>query len=198
MKRTVLGSLMLTAICIGAVGALMLLSTSDIPQVISSFGQRGWNQIASAQEGGGSLGAAAGGVLQVYIYAHQAVPATAYAANLTNVTGALCYANANNLNAAMTGNVPYGTTFDIVYKIRVNVTEAYNTTGTRWMTSWVRSNITCANLAIGADSAMVGVQIVNNTNFMWMNFYINNGGAGYTITHGQQVNITSFKLQCFM
>ena len=189
---------MLTAICIGAVGALMLLSTSDIPQIISSYGQRGWNIVASAQEGGGSLGAAAGGVLQVYIYAHQAVPATAYAANLTNVTGALCYAWANNLNAAMTGNVPYGTAFDIVYKIRVNVTEAYNTTGSRWMTAWVRSNLTCANLAIGADTAMTGVQITTTGTWMWMNFYINNAHAGYSITHGQQVNITSYKLQCYM
>jgi len=189
---------MLTAICIGAVGALMLLSTSDIPEIMRTVGQRGWMTTASAQEGGGSLGAAAGGVLQVYVYAHQAVPATAYAANLTNVTGALCYANANNLNAAMTGNVPYGTAFDIVYKIRVNVSEAYNTTGSTWMTAWVRSNITCANLGIGADTAMVGISITTTGTWMWMNFYINNGGAGYTITHGQQVNITSYKLQCYM
>jgi hypothetical protein len=189
---------MLTAICIGAVGALMLLSTSDIPEIMRTVGQRGWMTTASAQEGGGSLGAAAGGVLQVYIYAHQADPATAYAANLTNVTGALCYAWANNLNAAMTGNVPYGTAFDIVYKIRVNVSEAYNTTGLNWETAWVRSNITCANLAIGADTAMVGVEITDNAVFMWMNFYINNGGSGYTITHGENVNITSYKLQCYM
>jgi hypothetical protein len=117
---------------------------------------------------------------------------------LTNVTGALCYAWANNLNAAMTGDVPYATAFDLVYKIRVNVSQAYNTTGSRWMTEWVRSNITCADLGIAADTAMVGVQIVNNSNFLWMNFYDNNGGAGYTITHGQQVNITSYKLQCYM
>jgi len=188
---------MLTCIVIGAVSALMLLSTSDIPQIISSYGARGWNTIASAQEGGGTVGAAAGGVLQVYIWKHTGTPAAVYNANLSNVS-ADCYAWANNLNAAMTGNVPYGTAFDIVYKIRVNVSEAYNTTGSRWMTAWVRSNITCANLAIGADTAMVGIQIINNTNFMWMNFYINNGGAGYTITHGQSVNITSYKMQCWM
>jgi hypothetical protein len=97
----------------------------------------------------------------------------------------------------MTGNVPYATTFDIIYKIRVNVTEAYNTTGSNWELAWVRANITCANLGIGADTAMSEIEIVNNTNFMWVNYYINNGGAGYTITHGQQVNITSFKLQAW-
>jgi hypothetical protein len=196
MKRTILGSLMLTCIVIGAVSALMLLSTSDIPQVISSFGQRGWNTIASAEEGGGTVGAAAGGVLQVYIWRHSAAPGTDYAANLSNVS-ANCFAWANNLNAAMTGNVPYATAFDIVYKIRVNVTEAYNTTGLKWELAWVRANITCANLAIGADTAMSEVEIVHNTVFMWVNYYVNNGGAGYTITHGQQVNITSFKLQAW-
>lgn len=198
MKRTILGSAMLTCIVIGAVCGFVLLSTTDVQQIVTSVGQRGWITTASAEEGGGSLGAAAGGVLQVYVYAHQGVPGTAYASNLTNVTGALCYAWANNLNAAMTGNVPYATTFDIVYKIRVNVSEAYNTTGSVWMTDWVRSNITCANLGIGADTAMTGVKIGSNATWMWMNFYINNGGAGYTITHGQQVNITSYKLQCYM
>jgi len=198
MRKTIMGSLMLTCIVIGAVGALMLMSTSNLPEIIQTIGERGWNNIALAQEGGAGLGASSGGVLQVYVYAHQAAPAVAYASNLTNVTGALCYAWANNLNTSMTGNVPYATTFDLVYKIRVNVSEAYNTTGSVWMTAWVRSNITCANLGIGADTAMVGVQIANNTNWMWMNFYINNGGAGYTITHGQQVNITSYKLQCYM
>ena len=67
------------------------------------------------------------------------------------------------------------------------------------MTSWVRANITCANLAIATDTAMVGIQIINNTGFMWMNYYYQGGGgAGFTITHGQSVNITSFKLQCWM
>jgi len=198
MRKTILGSLMLTAIVIGAVSALMLLSTSDIPTIISSGGARGWNTIASAQEGGPSLGAAAGGVLQVYVYAHQGTPGTAYATNLTNVTGALCYASANNLNAALTGNVPYATAFDLVYKIRVNVTEAYNTTSSTWMTSWVRSLITNANLGISADTAMTGVEITSTGTWMWMNFYINNGGSGYTITHGQQCNTTSYKLQCYM
>ena len=195
MNRTILGSAMMTLIVIGAVCGIMLLSTSDLTQVIQTVGQRGWNQIATAEEGGGTVGAAEGGVLQVYIYPHSADPGTDYAANLSNASA---YAWANTLNEAMTGNVPYGTTFDIVYKIRVNVSEAYNTTGSNWETSWVRCNITCADLSIGADTAMTGLEIADNVDFMWMNYYENNGGAGYTITHGQQVNITSFKLQCWM
>lgn len=197
MRKVFLGSAMFTFIIIGAVCGFLFLSTSDIPEVIQSFGARGWNTIASAQEGGGSLGAAAGGVLQVYVWKHAANPAATYNTNLSNAS-ADCYAWANNLNAAMTGNVPFGTTFDLVYKIRVNVSECYNTTGSTWMTAWVRMNITCANLGIGALSAMTEVQITTTATWMWCNFYINNGGAGYTITHNQQVNITSAVLQCYM
>jgi len=196
MKHTILGSAMLTCIVIGAVCGIMLLGTTDLQQVISTVGQRGWNIIATAEEGGGDVGASEGGVLQVYIWKHSADPGTDYAANLSNASDN-CYAWANTLNEAMTGNVPYNTAFDIVYKIRVNVTQAYNSTGSDWETSWVRCNITCANLGISADSAMVGVEISDDATFMWMNFYVNHANAGYTITHGQQVNITSFKLQAY-
>ena len=187
---------MLTCIVIGAVSGFMLFATTDVQQVIQTFGQRGWNTIASAEEGGGDVSAGEGGVLQVYIWKHSADPGTTYASNLSNMSGD-CYAWANTLNEAMTGNVPYGTDFDIVYKIRVNATQAYNTTGSTWMLDWVRANITCADLGIAADTAMSEVEITNNTAYLWVNYYVNNGGAGYTITHGQQVNITSFKLQAW-
>lgn len=196
MRKIILGSAMTSLIVIGAVCGFMLLATTDVEQVVTSIGQRGWNTIASAEEGGGLVGAAAGGVLQVYIWTHSADPGTDYAANLSNVS-ANCFAWANNLNTAMTGNVPYDTAFDVLYKVRVNDTQAYNTTGSVWMLDWVRANLTCANLGIGADTAMVEVEIVNNTDYLWINYYLNNGGAGYTITHGQQVNLSSFKLQAW-
>lgn len=186
--------MMVTCIVIGAVCAFMLLATTDVQQVIQTVGQRGWNTIASAEEGGGDVGAGEGGVLQVYVYPHSADPANDYDTNLSNATA---YAWANTLNEAMTGNVPYDTDFDLVYKIRVNVTECYNTTGTKWMLDWVRGNLTCADLGIAAATAMSEVHIVNNTAYMWVNYYLNNGGAGYQITHGQQVNM-SFVLQCWM
>jgi len=65
------------------------------------------------------------------------------------------------------------------------------------MDSWVKGLITCANLAMGADTVMSWQQVVNNSNYMWGHFYMDNGGAGYTITHGQTVNVTSFKLQAY-
>jgi len=196
MRKLILGSAMATAIVLGAVCGFMLLATTDVEQVIETVGQRGWNTIASAREGGGSLGAAAGGVLQVYVWKHAANPAATYNTNLSNAS-ADCYAWANNLNAAMTGNVPYSTTFDLVYKIRVNVSECYNTTGSTWMSNWVRCNLTCANLGIGPLAQMSSAVITSTGTWLWMNFYVN-GGAGYTITHGQQVNITSFVMQCYM
>lgn len=195
MRKTILGSAMLSIMVLGFVCAFVLVANINPTEIITTMGAKGWRTIASAQEGGGSLGASAGGVLQVYVYPHSADPGTDYASNLSNASA---YAWANTLNSAMTGNVPYDTTFDIVYKIRVNVSEAYNSTGSSWETSWVRSNITCADLSIGADTAMTGVEIDSDDTWMWMNFYINNGGSGYTISHGEHVNITSYKLQCWM
>jgi hypothetical protein len=198
MQKTILGSAMLGLIILGAVCGFVLVANMNPTEIITSMGQRGWKTTVTAEEGGGLLSATAGGVLQVYVYVHSVDPGTDYATNLTNVTGALCYAHANNLNSAMTGNVPFATAFDVLYKVRVNVSECYNTTGSNWETAWARANLTCANIGIGASTPMVGVEIANNTVWMWMNFYLNNGGAGYTITHGQQVNLSLFVMQCWM
>lgn len=187
---------MFTCIVLGAVCAFMLLATTDVQQVIETSGRSGWFKIATAEEGGGDVGDGEGGVLQVYIWTHQGTPAVAYAENLSNASGD-CFAHANTLNEQMTGNVPYDTAFDILYKVRVNTTQAYNSTGSKWELDWVRSNLTCASLSIGAETAMAEVEIVNNTNYMWVNYYLNNGGSGYTITHGQNVNMT-FKLEAWM
>lgn len=195
MRKGILGTAMLSLIIIGAVCAMMLIATTDIEQIVTSEGKRGWFTIASAEEGGGLVTGDDPGVLQVYIWQHNATPAVDYAINLSNAS-AYCYAWANSLNEAMTGIVPYDTPFDVMYKIRVNDTTCYNTTGSCWMADWVRMNHTCAALGIGADTAMIGVEIANNTDFMWMNFYLNNSGTGYTITHGQNVNMT-VKLQAY-
>lgn len=192
IKRQIKGSMMLTCIAIGAICALMLLATTDVQQVVSTIGQKGWNNVALAAYA--DPGAGNGGFLEVFIYPHQATPAMAYADNLTEGAS---YAYSNVFDAAMTGNVPYTDTFDIVYAVRYNVTQAYNTTGSTWETSWTKGLITCADLSIGADTVMTGVTIGSDADYIWINFYMDNGGAGYQLYHGQNVNITSFKMQYY-
>lgn len=178
-------------VAIGVVVGIVLVANMNPTELIQSLGQKGWQTIATAE---GNPGAGASGVLQIYIYPHQAAPATAYQANLSNASA---YGHTDNLNTSAGTDVPYDTAFDIVVKCRFNTTHAYNTTGTKWMDSWVRGNITCANLGITAYSAMTWVQITNTSEYMWGNFYINNGGAGYEISRGQSINVTLFRIQSY-
>lgn len=192
-KRFAFGSLLVVGLVVG-----MLIAMQVVPNAVN----RNWGTVSAAD---GNPGAGASGVLEIFIYAHQAVPATAYAANLSSASPS-CYASRNTLNGACTGNVPYATAFDIVVKCRYNVTHAYNTTGSVWEITWVKALITCANLAVGADTALTSVttncvQIGSNATYLWVNYWIadaNAGaGAGFTITHGQVVNVTSFKMQAY-
>lgn len=192
MQKTILGSAMLALIVLGAVCTFVLVANMNPTEIITSMGQRGWKTTVTAEEGGGLLTSNAGGVLQVYVYAHSLDPGTDYATNLSNAS-ALCYAHANNLNCAMEGNVPYGVPLDIIYKIRVNVSQCYNTTGSTWMALWVRMNITCPAFA-RVDYPLTEIAFATNAQFMWINFYLPTAG----ITHGQQVNITNVVMQCWM
>jgi hypothetical protein len=190
-KRFAFGGLLTIGLVVG-----MLVAMQTVPNVLDI---PGWNTIASAADG--NPGAGASGILEIFIYPHQAVPATAYHSNLTS---AAAYASRNTLNGACTGNVPYATTFDIVIKCRYNATHAYNTTSSAWMLSWCRGLMTCANLGVGADVLMTAVNITygaTSSTYQWVNFWIadsdGGAGAGFTITHGQVVNVTSFKMQAY-
>jgi hypothetical protein len=138
-------------------------------------------------------GAGKSGFLVWYAYPHQAVPATAYAANLTSSW----YSYGNALSAAGTGYIPSDTTFDIVVKCRVNTSGAYNSSSSSWMTSWIKMNITCAGLSIAANTPMTIVEITHVAGFIWVHGYLNKGGVGYTITRNQVINVTSFTLQTY-
>jgi hypothetical protein len=188
MNKIILGSTMLTLIVIGAVCGLMLMVNMN-PVTTTVMPREEWKLLATGE---GNPGAGAGGVLEILVYPTSLDPGNDYDTNLSNAT-AFCYGD--NLNSALTGDCPYNTDFDLIVRCRANYTQAYNVTGSNWEISWLRANLTCADLSIGADTAMTIIEIANNTDYIWFNCYINNGGAGYQITHGQQVNVTSYKLQ---
>ena len=184
------------ALILGVTVMLVLSFTTNFTEIISSIGQKGWCNIATA----GTPPAGESGVYFIYIYPHQAVPYTAYKTNLTNAS-AYAY---GSLNATLTGSVPSGTAFDIVVKVRYNATHAFNTTSTDWVLSWTRGNITCASLSIGAYTAMSQSIIAANnasaggaTDYMFEHYWINNADAGYTISHGQTINVTLFSMQAY-
>lgn len=185
-RKKILGASMFTVIAVGMITA-MLLTTHFVAPELS---ERIWRPVKAT----GNPGAGASGMTLIFIYPHQADPGTAYATNLTTGNS---YAYRDTWNGSLTGDVPYDTTFDIVIKARFNTTHAYNTTASSWDTSYVKALLTCADLSIGADTEMTVVETVNNTDFMWVQFYLNNAGSGYTRSHGVTTNVTSVKLQAF-
>src|SRR4030042_2164198 len=178
----------LSAVMLGVTVMLVLSFTTNPTEILSSVGEKGWTNIASA----GTPPAGESGVYFIYVYPHQAAPGTAYAVNLSNAS-AYAY---GSLNSTLTGSVPSSTAFDLVVKCRDNATHAYNKTGATWMNSWIRANMTCAGLRIGAYTPMTLRNIANgsSSSYMWVHYYLNNGGAGYTISHGQSINATLFSM----
>lgn len=130
------------------------------------------------------------GFFYFMIYPHQAAPGTAYKSNLSNASA---YEYSDSGNAVCTGETPYGTTFDIVVKVGVTSADGKNTTTNLWDNNYMWVTLTCSALSIGANTNMTELEIYNNTGYRYMQYYLNNGGAGYTITEGQSFNVTSVK-----
>jgi len=130
------------------------------------------------------------GFFYFMIYPHQADPGTAYASNLSNAT-AYEYSDSGNVSA--TGETPFSTTFDIVFKVGVTDEDGQWTSNSTWNDAYTWLTLTCADLSIGADTNMTEIEIANTASYRWLHYYMNNGGAGYTIIEGQSFNITSAK-----
>lgn len=188
MKENTKRGGILTFLVIGIVIGLVILSNTNLMQTQI---KKEWQTIATGADD--DPGAGAPGILNIFVYPHSADPATDYATNLSEGS-AYAY---GHIDSALTGNVPYDTEFDIVVKVRYNTTHAYNSTGSAWVMDWVRANITCADLSIGALTAMSKVQTGSNATYLWVQYYMNNADAGYTISHGETVNVTYFGMAAY-
>ena len=171
MKKTILGSAMLSALAVGAICMMVLMYSADVEKMNPEIQEaiRKWNPLADDDPGAGESG-----VLNIFIYPHSADPATTYGSNVTE-GGAYAY---GHLNSTLTGYVPYNTAFDIVVKYRFNDTVCQSTSNNTFMLSWVNSTIRCTDLSINANTTMSKANITTHPDYMWVNFYMNNGGAG--------------------
>jgi len=200
-KRLLFGSIAVAMLVVGATfGIVSILSVDNtidekiIEEIIIPEKPRTWHELGSDA----SPGAGDSGVINVYIYPHSADPGTDYATNLTEGAAYAHFDGTPSLDEALDGNVPYDTEFDIVVRCRYNNTHAYNSTTPGWDMTYVKALMTCADLSIGADTEMSEVQVATaGTTYMWVQFYVNNAAAGYTIAHGETVNVTSFKQQAY-
>ena len=131
-------------------------------------------------------------------YPYQAVPATAYASNLSNATA---YEFSDSLSAEMTGETPYDTAYDKVCKFRVNDTIGYNTSDSSWEIDWTRVNVSVDfQYATDVSSVLMTIyEIANNSDYAWYHGVLQDAdggaGTGFTLTHGETFNITKIWVQ---
>lgn len=187
-------TMIILALIIGAGLAL----TGMIPYLEYEEDTRSWHivwegNLAQATEA--NPGAGAGGILEIFFYPHVANPNTVYAENNSAILEAnsLGWANADDFNVQL----PHSTPFDIVVRVRGNATQCKR--GNIWWDSDLRVRITSSDLGIATDTVMTGIVTRNNSAdpFLWMNFYINNTGLGYTLSKDQIAQITSIKFEAY-
>jgi len=184
LKKAGLLIALVSLFCVGIlINALSVKEVVESPVVMKV---KTWQPVGDATLSGDDSG-----FLTFMVWDDVADPATTYATNLSNAS-ADCYEYLDSLDGEMTGETPYSTAVNYVLKIRVNDTVGYNTSSSQWMPSWIYPNIT-VDFDTATDvswTSMTMVEVTNNSNFAWYQCYIDNGGAGYTITHNEKFNAT--------
>jgi hypothetical protein len=130
-----------------------------------------------------AVAAGESGWLEIYIYPHSGDPATDYAENdsATLEAASLTYADTDG----WANTVDSETLFDIVIRCRFNATHAKNATMFKDTRTKVNLNVT-GDWAVGSDiSDEEGTAVVTENAsthaYIWINFYWNNSGSGYSI-----------------
>ena len=148
-----------------------------------------------AQAGEGDPGTGAGGILEIFFYPHTATPGTTYAENnsATLEAASLGWANADDFNVEL----PHSTAFDPVVRVRGNKTQCWRVD--KFYDSDLRVRWTCTDLGVSSDTVMTGVVTYNNTSadFLWMNFYHQGSGSGFTLSKDQTASIQSIKFEAY-
>jgi len=189
-RKVIYGSTIATCLAIGFIVAMLVTTQVNETIIINSI-PREWSDVGGIQHPQPD----ASGVLVVRVRAHEALPGTAYATNITNATS-FAY---GQRNTSMTGECPRGTLFDVVATVRFNRSDIENVT--TFMLTYARMNWTCAVLGVGALTSMTAVNISDQAlgerlEYMFVNFYDNNGGAGWSIGADVHVNF-SYTVQAY-
>jgi len=206
MNKTVRNSAVLTFFAVAVIAGMFALTQVNQTLVQETIKQREWRDIPVAGPSPKAVAAAGvSGPIQIVIYPHWANGS--YFQNLS-MSNAYAY-QSTNVNTSLTGDVPKATTFDILIKCRWARADVVNGTvlqlgpssTTPTAGTWVRANLTCPQLAIGALTAMALRNITNQNlgdpidGYVW--FYLNNSGAGYTIGADVHFNCTAVKIQLY-
>jgi len=195
-KARVLKPILLVGIITGIIWA----SAGPYPKLLQDEG-KSWHvlwegsfvEAAEADPGAGNSG-----ILEVFIYPHDGDPGTTYAENNSATLEAASYGWANADDSEI--DIPHSTEFDIVIRVRGNATHCKRDTD--WHHTDLKVEISSdANLnpQISGLTEMTGVVSRNDSGdpYLWMNFYINNAGSGYTIAKSATAEIDNIKFSAY-
>ena len=148
-------------------------------------------------------GANVSGILSVYFHPHQ-TDIGGYLENSssnleTNCTGAgFGFANADDTEV----DLIHSTAFDVVIRVRGNNTNCR--VGSVFFDTNLRVRWTCADLSVSADTELTldageAKTTANDTLYthLYMNFFDDNSGSGFTISQDQTIEITSIKFEAY-
>lgn len=180
------------------IGGLIFAYNIPHPQLVQDDG-KSWHVIWEgnlAQAAEATLGAGEGGILEIYFVNHSA---THVYPNLTTTIEGWCdgaglgYANADDFNVELA----HSTLFDVVVKVRGNKTQCWRTD--KFYDIDLRVRWTSSDLSVGADTAMTGTVLTNNTgyDYLWMAFYDANSGSGFSLPKDTTYDIDSIKFEAY-
>jgi len=187
MRRKILGASMLTAIGVVIISGILFNMQVTEPLVEKQV-QQEQGKWELWPLGDASVVSGDTGFMYGMYYPHQGDPGTAYASNLSNASA---YEYSDSLNASMTGETPYNTAFDIVFKFQVGGDEGYNTSASAWVDEWVRAYLNeTISLSISAEAMTEVVIGTDGSSNRWYHYYLNNSGSGYTLSKGEKTNMS--------
>ena len=168
-------------ILIGAFGAYLTMPPSE-----DGKGGFGTLKVSAAEA---NPGTGASGILEVFIIDHDNRPAD-YNSNISEGDSFVLGYGVDDFSI----NIPHSTAFDIVVKCRANATHAYDTA---WNLSLIRCNLTASGALTISDVAMSEAQIGSNSTYVWVNYYLDNSGSGYTIGRDDTVTISAIDFEYY-
>ena len=204
--------IVVSCLVIGAVvsGIALYGNTNDLDIVDTLSGVKdardteAWHTIYSIKPGLMPLGEAnpgsdASGILSVFGLNYSETPGTVLAGNGTdweaNVGNNVSwYADSDGFSED--SNADEG--FYFVVRVRINKTHCYDEGDSQFVHTRVRVNITTSGdeTIAGTSGTAVVSQNSSTDDYIWINFYWDDGDNGYRVTTDGSITVSEIKLEC--
>jgi len=176
----------------------MMMFIADESNVVTNVPSKSWHLIAVAGEG--DPGGGAGGIIEIFFVNYTAFsgmrPTSNSSAVMEGWSATRGYAGWNNTDD-FRQELKHTLKWYIIVRVRGNETQCKR--GANFFDADLRVRWTSADLGIGADTVMERVVTGNNSAwpYLYVNFYDDNAGAGFSIAKDATAQITSIKFEAY-